>query len=217
MTPTQPQSYPMKKYAKLLNFILIIVLVVIIIIMAKDSTRHNTPTKEVVLENIFARHSVRTYTEQPVSKGVLDTLARAGMAAPTGMAREPWAFVLIDQRSVLDSLALGLPSAQMLKGAQAAIVVCGNTDKAPMEVDANYWVQDCCAATENILLAAQAMGLGAVWTGAWPRADRMAHVIKTLNLPPNLIPLNVISIGYPKGGEQPKDKFKPENIFWNTL
>lgn len=185
--------------------------------MAKDSTRHSTSPQDAVLENIFARRSVRSYTEQPVSRQILDTLARAGMAAPTGMAREPWAFVLIDQRSVLDSLAAGLPSAQMLKGAQAAIVVCGNTDKAPMEVDANYWVQDCSAATENILLAAQAVGLGAVWTGAWPRADRMAHVIKTLNLPSNLIPLNVIAIGYPKGDEQAKDKFKSENIFWNKL
>lgn len=207
----------MKKYIKWFNIILIIVLLTTIIIMIKDSKRHNAHPHDVVLENILTRHSVRSYTDQPVSKGILDTLARAGMAAPTGMGREPWAFVLINQRDLLDSLAKGLPSAQMLHEAQAAIVVCGNLDKAPMEVDTNYWVQDCSAASENILLAAHAMGLGGVWTGAWPRPDRMQHVIKTLNLPPNLIPLNVIAIGYPKGEEQPKDKFKSENIFWNKF
>ncbi|MEG1936040.1 MAG: nitroreductase family protein [Rikenellaceae bacterium] len=207
----------MKKYTKWFNIILIIVLLLIIGIMAKDSKRHNTPQHEVVLENIFARHSVREYIDKSVTKGMLDTLARAGMAAPTGMGREAWAFILIDKREVLDSLASGLSNAQMLFQAAAAIVVCGNTNKAPMEVDSSYWVQECSAATENILLASQTMGLGAVWTGAWPRKERMDHIRKTLNLPPNLIPLNVISLGYPQREEPPKDKYKSENIFWNKL
>lgn len=197
----------------------LVVLMIIVIKMSREAVPQvvcSIQTNEVI-DNIFARKSVRAYTDQKVTRTELDTLARAGMAAPTGMGCEPWMFVLIDDRAILDSLAAQLPNATYLSRATAAIAVCGNTEKALMDVHENYWIQDCAAASENILLAAESMGLGAVWTGVWPRADRLESVNRILELPETIIPLNIIVIGYPEGENQPKDKFKPENIRWNNF
>ncbi len=121
---------------------------------------------------------------------------------------------MVTQRETLDSLGEQLPYAKMLHQAQAAIIVCGDMEKAGNLKDEGYWVQDCSAATQNILLAAESLGLGAVWTAAYPYDDRMKVVIETLNLSDNHVPLNVIPIGYPTGEDQPKDKWKPERIIW---
>lgn len=165
-------------------------------------------------EVIFQRKSVRNYTEKPVDRATLETLMRAGMAAPSARNLQPWAFVAVTDRAVLNQMAEGLPYAKMLEKAPAAIVVCGNLQKAATDVDTNFWVQDCSAAAQNILLAAEAMGLGAVWTAAFPYQERIDVVVKALNLPENVIPLNVIPVGYPAGTDKPKDKYKPENIHW---
>lgn len=179
----------------------------------------NTPTmdrKTVVLENIFSRKSVRSYTDQPVSKEQLDTLVRAAMAAPTGKDMRPWNFVIINEREMMDSLSRQLPYAKMLKTAQAAIVVCGDMSVTDQSGNPSCnWTFDCSAATENLLLAAEAMGLGAVWTGVHPYEDRVAAVKSVLGLPEHIVPLNVVPIGYPKGNPQPKDKFNPNQIHYN--
>lgn len=167
-----------------------------------------------ILEVIHQRKSVRHFTDQSVSKEQIETLLRAGMAAPTAVNRQPWMFYVIRQREVLDTLSQQLPYAKMLKQAPAAIVVCGDMEKAGNLKDKGYWVQDCAAATQNILLAAESLGLGAVWTASYPYDDRTKAVIKALDLPQNHIPLNVIPIGYPTGEDQPKNKWKPENIIW---
>ena len=162
--------------------------------------------KAVVLENIFARKSVRSYTDQPVSREQLDTLVRAAMAAPSGRDMRPWKFVVVDDAAVMDSLSRQLPYAKMLQEAAAAIVVCG--DMSIVDKSGNpsvNWQFDCSAATQNLLLAAEAMGLGAVWTGVHPYEDRLAAVKRALILPEHIIPLNVIPIGYPKGEALPKD------------
>ena len=166
------------------------------------------------LEVIHNRKSVRHFTDQPVSKQQIETLLRAGMAAPTAANRQPWVFYVVTQRETLDALGQQLPYAKMLHQAQSAIVVCGDMDKAGNLKDKGYWVQDCSAASENILLAAESIGLGAVWTASYPYDDRTKVVIKELNLPEKHVPLNVIPIGYPTGEDVPKDKWKPENIFW---
>jgi nitroreductase len=121
---------------------------------------------------------------------------------------------VVTQRQTLDTLAHQLPYAKMLAQAQAAIVVCGDMEKAGNLQDKGYWVQDCAAATQNILLAAESMGLGAVWTASYPYDDRTEVVIKALKLPTNHVPLNVIPIGYPTGEDVPKNKWNPENIIW---
>ncbi len=170
--------------------------------------------RDVVLENIHSRKSVRNFEEGKIIPGEeLDILVRAGMAAPSAVDLRPWQFVVIDKREVLDSLQAGLPYAKMLLKASAAIIVCGDADiKAG---DMAFWEFDCSLASANILLAAEAMGLGAVFTAVYPDPQRVDFVKTFLGLPENIIPLNVIPIGYPTGEDKPKDKYDPEKIHYN--
>ena len=167
-----------------------------------------------VIKAIHSRRSVRHFSDEKVSKEQLEILIKAGMAAPSANNVQPWAFIGITNRDTLDKLANGLPYAKMLFRTTAAIVVCGIPAKAGTESPEGYWVQDCSAATQNILLAAEAIELGAVWTGVYPRAERIKVVKDILGIPETVIPLNVIPIGYPDGIEKPKDKFKKENVMW---
>lgn len=176
---------------------------------------NNTSTNEdtnQTLETIFNRKSVRRYTTQPVGKDKLEMLVRAGMAAPSSKDRRPWEFIIVTDRELLDTLGNGLPLARMLKETQQAIVVCGDTIKS-----SNAWFLDCSAAAQNILLAAQSMGLGGVWTAAFPYPDRMKIIQETLKLPDNILPLTIIPIGYPEGQEKPKDKFNAKQIHYNKF
>lgn len=160
------------------------------------------------LDNIFARKSVRTYLNRGVEKEKIDWMLRAGMAAPSGRDLRPWEFVVITDRAVLDSMAAALPYAKMLTQARQAIVVCGDSTRS------SYWYLDCSAATQNILLAAESLGLGAVWTAAYPYEDRMQVVRKFTALPENILPLCVIPFGYPATSEQPKQKFDEKKIHY---
>ncbi|MBR1732259.1 MAG: nitroreductase family protein, partial [Alloprevotella sp.] len=162
--------------------------------------------KNPVIESIMTRTSIRQFKDCAVGADTIETLLRAGMAAPTAVNRQPWHFVVITGRDVLE--ALGGRS----KGAPLAIAVCGDMTKALEGEAREYWVQDCSAATENILLAAHALGLGAVWQGVYPIQKRVEKVSQLLRLPETLVPLNVIAIGYPDEAPAPKDKWKPENI-----
>jgi nitroreductase len=160
---------------------------------------------------IHSRKSVRKYLDKPVTKDQLEILLRAGMASPTAADKRPWAFVVVTGRAMLDTLSLSTRGTGVLKGAKAAIVVCGDTRKGlPSEV----WIQDCSAASENILLAAEAIGLGAVWTGIWLNVEPTKYVKRVLGLPAEVQPLNILSIGYPTGEEKPKDKWDPTNIHY---
>ncbi len=161
-----------------------------------------------VLENILARKSVRQYTSRPVEPEKIDLLLRAGMAAPSGSDKRPWSFVVVQDRARLDSMAVRLPYAKMLTKAPMAIVVCGDTLRSAL------WEQDCCAVTENILLAAESMGLGAVWTAAYPYPERVAVVRRYTGLPENVVPLCVVPVGYPEGKQSPKDKYDASKIYY---
>lgn len=166
------------------------------------------------LSVIHSRKSVRQYTGESVTKDELMTLVRAGMAAPTAMDKRPWAFVIVTDEATLAKLAEGLPYSKMIVKARSAIVVAGVLSKAPPGIEQAFWVQDCSAATENILLAAEAMGLGAVWTGMYPNEDHVAYVQKVLGIPADVIPLSIVAVGHPVGVEKPKDKFDPVNVHW---
>ena len=168
------------------------------------------------LKVIHSRKSVRHYIDGKVSKEDLLTIIKAGMAAPTAVDRRPWAFIVVTDESKLERLESGLPHAKMITKAGSCIVVCGVLEKALSGEGQEYWIQDCSAATENILLAAESMGLGAVWTGVYPSKERMDQVRRVLGIPENVMPLNVIPIGYPVGDEKPKDKFEPADIHWET-
>lgn len=166
--------------------------------------------KNATIETIHNRKSVRTFTDQPVSQEDLTTLVKAGMAAPSGKDVRPWEFIILTDREKLNALADTLPYAKMLAHAPAAIIVCGNNDTA--NGGSFYWYLDCSAATQNILLAAESMGLGGTWTAAYPYEERMNPVSAILELPANIRPLNVIPIGYPRGEQKTKNKFNPDKI-----
>lgn len=165
------------------------------------------------LDTIFQRKSVRNYIDKDVSKQQLETLMRAAMAAPTAMDKRPWAFVAITDKEKLTSLAQ-MPYCGMLAYASAAILVCGDSSKFLEGTYSDFWIQDCSAATQNILLAAEDMDLGAVWLGGYPSEERMKLMRNVLSLPENIIPLSLVSIGYPAGTEKPKDKYDETNIHW---
>lgn len=207
-----------------LNIVLAIVVVVLSVRLASDKAtvdksadaHQSVNAEQAVLDNIATRTSIRDYEARPVEKEKIEKMLRAAMAAPTPMNKQPWHFVVVDQRNVLDALAGANPYAKMLKKAPLAIVVCGNTDKMIEGGGRDFWIQDASAATENLLLAAHAMGLGAVWTGAYPSEERCISISKVLSLSDNLIPLNMIVVGYPAEQPQPKQKFKEENISYNV-
>lgn len=172
---------------------------------------------QAVLDNIAARTSVRAYTSEPVPDEMVETLLRAAMAAPSAMNRQPWEFVVVNDRAVLDSLAGKLRYAKMLVQAPLAIVVCAETmitHRDGSQSENGLWEHDASAATQNILLAAKALGLGAVWTAAVDE-ERSTAVKEALNIPGSVMPLCVIPIGFPAEDPEPKDKWKPEKIHYN--
>ena len=169
--------------------------------------------KDTILSVIHNRKSVRVFTNQKVSKGDLDTIIRAGMAAPTGFDARPWQFIAITDRDTMLDLREELGYARGLDTSTAAIVVCGDMTKADPRAP-EFWITDTCAATENMLLAIEAMGLGGVWSTLYPGEKRMTHARKVLNLPEHIMPMCVIPIGYPAGENFPKDKYDPDNIHW---
>lgn len=179
----------------------------------QETTR--STTTQAVIENIMTRTSIRRFTSQPVAKDTIEMLVKAGMAAPSAVNKQPWAFVAITDRAVLDSLNNHHPYAN-LKTATAAIVVCGDMKKTLEGEHAQYWVQDCSAATENILLAAHGYGLGAVWCGVYPNEERIPAVKEILGLPDYIMPLCIVTLGYPDENPEPKDKWKEENLHWQT-
>jgi nitroreductase len=166
------------------------------------------------LKAIFERRSIRKYTEEPVSDDDLNILLKAAMAAPSAGNRQSWEFIIIRDSEVLNAMIDYHPSGgyNMLGHAPLAIVVCGDAKKEMYE---SLWIQDCSAATENILIAAQSLGLGAVWLGVHPMEDRIAKIKKLLGLPEKIIPLSVVSVGHPAEKKGPSKRFDKDRIHMN--
>lgn len=159
---------------------------------------------------IFARRSIRSYSGKPVSADDVRKLLEAGMAAPSANNKTPWHFVVVEHGETLGRLAEAHPYGKMLHDAALAIAVCGDTDAAPA-----YWVQDCSAATENILIAAPALGLGAVWLGCHPREERVRAVRGILGIPDRFGILNLLSIGHPAEKKEPRTQYDETRIHRN--
>ena len=181
--------------------------------------------ENLAFNNIITRRSVRDYTGEVIKKEDLILLLKAGMAAPSAVNRQPWSFVVVEKKETLEALGNVLPSAKMLSKSGAAIVVCGNPDNSKIINLAvkvvsglslgDFWITDCSAASENILLAAHALGLGAVWTAVFPNEKSIEIVRNILDIPGDVIPLNIIPIGVPVNtNTPPMDKFKEKNIHW---
>lgn len=173
---------------------------------------------EIALENIMTRTSVRQYQpDRAIGSDTVEMILKAAMSAPTAVNKQPWEFVVVNDRAVIDSLCAALPYAKMLAQAPLAIIPCGNMERALEGEGRQLWIQDLSAATENLLLAVHAYGLGAVWTSVYPDSTRIADVSRVMNLPSSIIPLAVVPIGYPAGENTPKDKWDPTKVHYNTF
>ena len=161
------------------------------------------------LEAILCRRSIRKYTGEAIPRQTITDLLRAAMSAPSAGNQQPWHFVVIEDRQILNEIPNIHPHSRMLREASAAIVVCGDLK---LETNKGYWVQDCSAATENVLIAANAAGLGAVWLGVYPREERVEGLRKLLNAPQHIIPFSLISIGYPAEHKPPSDRYNVSRI-----
>jgi nitroreductase len=161
------------------------------------------------LQAIHTRRSIRTYLDQPVPKELVQKLLAAAMQAPSARNQQPWHFVVIDERKILAEIASQLPNAAMAADAPLAILVCADLT---LETSEGYWVVDCSAAVENMLLAAHALGLGAVWCGVYPREPRMEGLRRLINLPENIMPHSLVVVGYPGEQVPPDDRYRPERV-----
>lgn len=161
------------------------------------------------LEAIMSRRSIRRYTGQPVPEALIQQLLAAAMAAPSSSNRQPWHFVVITDRQLLDAIPGFHPYAAMLPEAQAAILTCGDTERS------SVWTIDCSAATENLLLAAHALGLGAVWLGIYPNADRVQGIRALVELPETIMPLSLVALGYPAEHKPPAERYDPARVHYN--
>ncbi len=167
------------------------------------------------IQNIMTRVSVREFTGEKISEAQLETLLRAAMAAPSAINKQPWAFIVVTDEAKIAALGEALPYSRCSNKPAVAIIPCGDLSKAIEGEMANFWINDVSAATENLLLAAHAMGLGAVWTGLHPDMNRAKMVQEMLGLPEHIIPLCVVPVGVPAEQPEVKDKYKPENIHYN--
>jgi nitroreductase len=160
-----------------------------------------------LIRAIFARRSIRSYTAERVAEGQVETLLKAAMAAPSASNLKPWHFIVVTHRETLDCLGEVHTFGKMLFEAPLCIAVCGDHTAS-----GRYWVQDCSAATENLLLAATALGLGAVWLGVHPREERIAAIRQILHIPETVIPLNLVSIGHPAEEKEPRTQYDAARV-----
>lgn len=183
------------------------------LLLAGSVSAKETEAAQDTLSVIHSRKSVRSFTGAAVSTTDLDKIIRAGMAAPTAVNKQPWSFVVITDKKTRDALAAGLPNSRGIDKAGAVIIVCAEPEKANLQ-SKDFAIIDASLASENILLATEALGLGGHWTAAFPYEDKMKHVRAVLGIPANIIPLNVILVGVPTGEDKPKDKYKKDRIHW---
>jgi len=166
------------------------------------------------MDAILTRRSIRKYLSEPVNRDVIENVLKAGMSAPSAGDEQPWHFVIIDQHGLLEKISEIHPYAKMLKGTPAAVLVCGD-QKVPKFKD--FWIQDCSAASENMLLAAHDLGLGAVWIGIYPAERPIRELRSLLNIPEHIAPFSIIAMGYPveeKSGRLRYDVSRIHSNLW---
>lgn len=167
------------------------------------------------IDAIYSRRSIRRYQPKKIEKEKIETLLKAAMAAPSAMNFKPWEFVVVTKTEILDEIRSALMFGKF--NAPAAIIVCGNTSFFKNPVASKYWVQDCSAATQNILLAAVELGLGTVWCGVHPIHNFTKRISTILDLPENVKPLNVIYVGYPAEEKPARTQYDPDRVHWDSF
>jgi nitroreductase len=163
------------------------------------------------MKAILSRRSIRKYKPDPISEDLVTELLKAAMSAPSADNKQPWHFVVIRDHAILDRIPEFHMWSHMLTEAALAIIVCGDLKLADGKT---WWVQDCSAATENILIAANNFGLGAVWLGLYPNEARVAGIQKLLSMPQVILPLSIIALGYPAENKMPEDRYIPSRIHY---
>jgi nitroreductase len=163
----------------------------------------------IEMDAIFKRRSIRSFRPDPLDEPSLEKLLAAAMAAPSAGNEQPWHFVVVKDRALLEQLSQASPYAQPCAGAAAAIVVCCDPSLVKHE---GFWVQDCAAATQNILLEATDLGIGSVWIGIHPRAEREGAVRKILSIPPTIVPFSIVALGYPAEEKPPVDRYMRDRV-----
>ncbi len=161
------------------------------------------------LTALLTRRSVRRFDARPVTDEELETLLRAAMQAPSAGNQQPWAFMTFRARETLEAISRVHPYASMLPTASVAVLVCGDLAR---EKHVGYWVEDCAAAMQNLLLAAHAQGLGAVWLGVHPRQDRVDAVARLLGLPTGIVPFGLAAVGRPAENKEPAARYDPARV-----
>lgn len=165
-----------------------------------------------ILDIIFSRRSIRKYQDQPVSKEQLIQLLQAGMAAPSANNGRPWEFIVASQEEIMEELRAGLPYGKY--NAPAAIAICYNPEIASSPSSERWWVQDCCAAQENMLIAAAGLGLGSVWIGVYPKPEVVSIVRRVLNIPASITPLALMYVGHPLESKPPRTQYEERRVHW---
>jgi nitroreductase len=164
------------------------------------------------MEAIMGRRSIRRYKDEPVPPALIEQILRAAMCAPSANDEQPWRFIVVTDRQTLDHIPSVHPYAAMLREAPAAILVCGDTT---LEKSSGYWVVDCAAATQNLLVAAHALGLGTVWLGVYPREQRMHDIGVMFGLPEHVKTLALVAVGYPAEKKPAIDRYDSSRVSWN--
>ncbi|MGB4428427.1 MAG: nitroreductase family protein [Thermacetogeniaceae bacterium] len=164
------------------------------------------------LEAILTRRSIRRYPAEPVAEDLIKKLLEAAMYAPSAHNQQPWQFIVIQDRQLLDKIPEFHPYSSMLKSAPLAILVCGDSSRFKSSY---FWPQDCAAATQNILLAARALGLGTVWMGVYPKENLMEGLRTLFKIPEEIIPFSLIAVGYPAEEKLKPERFDEQRIHYN--
>ena len=164
------------------------------------------------MKSILNRRSIRKYTGEPVSEDDIKDLMKAAMSAPSAGNEQPWEFIITRNKNDMKDITMVHPYSNCLLGAPAAIIVCGDLEKEQWK---GFWVQDCSAAVENILIAAQQKGLGSVWLGVYPLKERVDGIRKIFGLPDNIVPLAILPIGHPAESKGPSDRYDDSRVHWD--
>ncbi|HEX5840236.1 MAG TPA: nitroreductase family protein [Anaerolineales bacterium] len=165
-----------------------------------------------IVDILFSRRSIRQFTGEPVDHETLVLLLQAAMAAPTACNSQPWEFIVVTEPQVLQAIRSSFLFARY--NAPAAIVVCGNVRIANNSAAREHWIQDCSAATENILIAAAGLGLGAVWIGVYPYPSKIKPIAEALGIPEHVIPLSMVMIGHPAEPKEPRTQYDEHRVYW---
>lgn len=165
------------------------------------------------LTALYSRRSIRLYTSKPVAAETVNEILKAAMSAPSAGNERPWHFIVLTERSIMNEIPKFHPYSAMLKHASTAILVCADVS---LEKRKGYWVLDCSAATENMLVAAHAKGLGAVWCGVYPSEDRVLNFKKLLRLPEQVVPFSLVPLGFPAETKYAEDRFDGSRVHHNA-